>query len=122
MNFCAFWEMGKRQMTPEEVFPILRSVNLIGVMTAVIQVEIQNKIVDIKFKNPNTSNQVSKIRSAADQIRKDLAYQFKVKDLDSLNNDHALAMWRIFDHFTELSTQQINDFMDGVDQFKKEGE
>nr|GEY82300.1 hypothetical protein [Tanacetum cinerariifolium] len=47
----------KREMTPEEVLPILKSVHVIGVMAAVIEVEIQNRIFDVKFKNPSTTNQ-----------------------------------------------------------------
>lgn len=111
--------MAKRQLTPQEQYPILKSVQIIGVLSHLIQIEYQSRLVDVRFKQPAVNNNARKIKEAAEQIQKDLAFQFKLKDREQMQYEHSIELWRVFDHFAELTTEQIREFMDGVDKVKQ---
>jgi len=111
--------MIKTAPTPETVFEILKSAHVIGLLAKAIDVEYQKRIVDTKFKNPNTNNHVRRIKEASETIQKDLAYQFKVKDYEAMTYDYVLQFHRLVDYFSEKSADQIREFMDGVEKLKE---
>lgn len=111
----------RRELTPEEIFPILKQTHLIGLFASLIDLEFHNRIFDAKFKNPSTTLHAARIKESAEQIRLDLSYQFKVKDLDNFSYAHTYEMWRACDHFGEMSTDELRAYNDGIEQLKKEG-
>lgn len=112
--------MIKTAPTPKTVFEILKSAHVIGLLAKTIDVEYQTRIVDTKFKNPNTNNHVRRIKEASETIQKDLAYQFKVKDYEAMTYDYVLQFHRLIDYFAEKSADQIREFMDGVENLKED--
>jgi len=112
--------MIKQHITPESVFEVLKSAHIIGLLAKTIDVELQQRVVDTKFKNSNTNNHVRRIKEGVEVIQKDLAYQFKVKDYESMTYDYALQFHRLVDYFSEKSADQIREFMDGVEQLKED--
>jgi len=112
--------MIKQHITPESVFEVLKSAHIIGLLAKTIDVELQQRVVDTKFKNSNTNNHVRRIKEASETIQKDLAYQFKVKDYDAMTYDYALQFHRLVDYFSEKSADQLRDFMDGVEKLKED--
>ena len=102
----------------ERIYPILKSVHTIGVLAEMIGIEYQNHAVSIKFKQPSTNQHASRIRESANQITKDLAFQFKVTDRDTLTYEHALQLHRLVSHFIDLGIERTTEFMDLVDEGK----
>lgn len=111
--------MAKRQLTVQEQYPILKSVQIMGVLAHLIQIEYQTRICDLKFKQPSVNNHARKIKESTEQIQKDLAFQFKLKDREQMAYEHSVELWRVFDHFCKLTTEEVRDFMDGVDELKQ---
>ena len=110
--------MIKTAPTPKTVFEILKSAHIIGLLAKTIDVEMQNRIIDTKFTNPNTNNHVRRIKEASQTIQKDLAYQFKVKDYESMTYDYVLEFYRVVNFFSEKSADELREFMDGVEQME----
>lgn len=110
----------KQQMTPEKVYPILKSTHIIGVLAEVIKVEHRMRLFDVKFKQPLLNNHCRKIIESANQIQTDLAIQFKTMKRDELTYEHALQLHRLLDHFIELGIERTEHFMDLVDKSKAE--
>lgn len=111
----------KRPMTDEQCEPILKSVHMIGVLAEVIKVEHRDRIFDTRFKSPNMNNHANKIIQSCDQLQKDLAFQFKLKDRERMQYQEALQLWRIIDHFVDCGAERMEEFMDLVDKSKKDG-
>lgn len=107
-------------MSPERLYPILKSVHMIGVLAEMIKVEHCNRVIDTKFKQPSTNNHASRIVESANQIQKDLTFQFKCMDREELTYEHALQLHRLLDHFIDLGIERTTEFMDLVEAKKAE--
>lgn len=107
-------------MTPERLYPILKSTHMIGVLAEIIKVEHRISVFDVKFKQPLLNNHCRKIIESANQLQTDLAIQFKTMKRDELTYEHALQLHRLLDHFIELGIERTEHFMDLVDKSKQE--
>lgn len=112
----------KRPLTVEQAYQILESTHIISVLAEMIKVEHQIKIFDTKFKLPNTNNLANRIIEAANQIQRNTAIQFKLKDREKLTYNDAVQLHRLLTHFIEIGIERTEEFMDGVDALKAAGE
>lgn len=112
--------MKKQTMTPERLYPILKSTHMIGVLAEIIKVEHQSALVDTRFKNPNLNNHAKRILDSANQIQLDLRAKFDCMKREELTYEHALQLHRLLDHFIDIGIERTTDFMDGLDKMKQE--
>lgn len=98
---------------------ISRSIQKIYTLAETINIEIISDLTDVKFKkNIPLNNSVRNLKQSVSSIKTHIAEYGQVKDRGDFDNDFALAIWRLIDHFAFLPTEQINNFMDGVDKMK----
>ncbi len=113
--------MAKTKLTPQKQFELLRSVQLIGVMAQMIQVEFQNHFVDTKHRNPIINNHAKRIKESSETIMRYLKQSgFEIKDKEEFNYDYVLNMYEIFAHFTQMSPEQLKEYNHGLQQIIKE--
>jgi len=91
-------------------------------MASMMKVKHRENIYDTKFKLPNTNNHAKRILESSEQIARDAAIQFKLKNREQLDDHYAPHYLRLLDHFVELGIERTIEFMDGVDKLKADGE
>lgn len=107
-------------MTPERLYPILKSTHMIGVLAEIIKVEHRDRIFDTKFKQPLLNNHAKRILESANQIQLDLRAKFDCMKREELTYEHALQLHRLLDHFIDIGIERTTEFMDGLDKMKEE--
>ena len=107
-------------MKDETTKEILRHVQTLTVMADVMTIEIQQRMIDNKFKSPIVNNHVRRIKESLSQIKLHLTTIAKPIDRDLMQYAHATEVYRVFKYFGTCSTQQLSEIMDAYEQFDKE--
>ena len=111
----------KRPIALNEQFKILKSTHIIGVLSEVIQLEHQYRVFHIDFKTPNVMFAANQIKQSALEIDKEIHKSFVVKDQDAITYDYVIQFHRLIDHFSDMTSDKIKEFMDLVDKSKEAG-
>lgn len=111
-------------MTIEERRELLtKNLASISLLCELINIYYINSIKDTRFRSPKTQSKAKKIQEFAKSIQsKELGKVIKLKDesRDEMENNHALQLFRLFDHFVFMPTASIEEFMDGIDKIENE--
>lgn len=98
---------------------ILNHVQNMSVLATCMDIEFHNDLVDYKFKEPTMNNHIRRIRESLEQIKKGLSFKYKVTDREFMTYVHAGAVYRVFDYFSTMDTDQLNSIMDGFDELER---
>lgn len=72
-----------------------------------------------RFKNPRIERKADKIKEFANSIAgKELRDLIVIKHEDEFKDDHALQLWRIFNHFMLRPTAALEEFADGIEEME----
>ena len=107
-------------MKDETTKEILRHVQTLTVMADVMQIEIQQRMIDHKFKSPSINNHVRRIKESLERVKIELTFLANPIDRDHLQYAHATEIYRLFKYFATMSTDQLSEIMDAYEQFDKE--
>lgn len=100
----------KKRLSEQKQFDIVRSIQMIGVMAKMIDVEFHQHIVDTKFRNPIINNHARKIKESTEQIIKLLTQSGALlKDQEKFDYEYVLNLYKIFEHVTQMSYEQISE-------------
>ena len=105
-------------MTPQKQYDILRSVQLIGVMAQMIEIEFSKHMVDNKFRNPIINNHSRRIKESAEQIRKLL---MKPLDNEFFTYEYATNMYEIFETLATFEAEKIIEYNEGLKKIMENG-
>lgn len=113
--------MAKKQISIEKQYQILRSIQLIGVMAQMIDVEFQKHIIDTKHRSPIINNHARKIKQSTDAIIGLLKQSgFTPKDSEKFNYEYVLNMYEVFEHFTMMDYEQLEEYIVGLRKLLKQ--
>lgn len=113
--------MIQKKITGERRQQISASLLKISILAKLIQLEHAAELT-IKFNKPEINRFASRIGSDATAIQNHLAAGEKVSiRYDSLENvdEFTTELYRAFEYFMCLDTEQIREFMDGVRQLQE---
>lgn len=99
----------------KKIKDILHSVQAISALAECITIEFYNDLVDHKFKQPILNQKSKRIKEYADDIKKLCTVHTKVLDKEYMEYEHSVAMHRLFKWFCLLDANQINEYMDRVE-------
>lgn len=106
-------------MTIEEKRELLtKNLASISLLCELINIYYLNSVKDTRFRSPKTQSKAQKIQEFVKSIQsKELGHAIKLKDesRDEMENNHALQLFRLFDHFVFMPTASIEEFMDGIE-------
>lgn len=103
-------------MTKEEkIKQILKSVQTINALANCIIIEYQVLLVDKPFTSPVLNQKAKRIKEYAEDIKKCYSQYARSLDQEFSDNEHALALWRLFDYFSLMETGQLNRYLDLVE-------
>lgn len=98
----------------------MQTIQKLNAIAEVANIEITATVTDVKFKgNIPLNNAIRNLKASTESIRLHLAEYGNVKDRKDFDNEFALAMWRVVDLFSGMGTEQINSFVDGVEESNK---
>lgn len=111
----------KQQLSIHKQFELLRSVQLIGVMAQMIDVEFQKHFIDTKHRNPIINNHAKRIKESSEAIGRLLKQSgFAPKDGDKFNYEYVLNMYEVFEHFTTMDYEQLEEYLTGLRKLLKQ--
>lgn len=92
----------------------------IHALCELIKIYYYNSIKDTRFKNPRITSKADKIKEFADSIAgKELRDLIVMKHRDVFEDEHALQLWRIFNHFLLKPTAALEEFADGIEKMEE---
>lgn len=107
-------------MTTEKRRELLtKNLASISFLCELINIYYINSIKDTKFRSPRTQSKAQKIQEFVKSIQsKELGQAIKLKadSKDKMENEHALQLFRVFDHFVFMPTDQLEEFADSLDK------
>lgn len=97
----------KEPFTLERKVNLLKSVQMIGLLTTMIQHEYDIALVDSKFLNPNINNHSRKIRESAQAIHTSIAEVAFIKDPRFFNEEYATEIDELLTNFVDHSIEDL---------------
>lgn len=104
-------------MIPEKEQRILQHCQTMGVLANCIEIEFMQDLVDARWKDPNLNNHVRKLKESLRQIKLGLAYKFKVKDQELMDNELSPQVHRLFKYFSTMDVNQLRDIIDAYEAY-----
>lgn len=98
-------------------FDLHKTINVIGTFADLMDYASKIYLFDTKFKLPEINYQRKRVIEGIKSIQTHMRANIAVKCEDALE-ERNIALFRVMDHFIEMSTSQIEEFMDGVDKMK----
>ena len=105
-------------MTPQKQYEILRSVQLIGTLSKMIEIEFSKHLVDNKFRNPIINNHARRIKESTEQIQKML---MKPLDNEFFTYEYATNMYEIFEVLATFEADKIIEYNEGLKKMIENG-
>lgn len=112
----------KVMYTPEKEVKVLAYVQFVAICAELIKIEYQDFICDLRFRNPIINNHSKRIIESADAISRSLSSISFNTDREGFTYNTSLQFHRLAKHFMNLTPQQIEEFMDLIDNEMKKGE
>jgi DNA-directed RNA polymerase subunit F len=103
----------------KKVKDVLHSVQTISALANCIIIEHQNDLIDSRFKIPVLNQKAKRIREYSEDIKKAFAAFTVIKDEEYMEYEHSSAMHRLFKWFALLDAEQINSYMDELENLDK---
>lgn len=102
-------------MTPQKQYDILRSVQLIGVMAQMIEIEFHSHLVEANFRNPMMEVHAKEIKLRCQQILNDLVESgVNIKCNDTFTEEYATNMYEIFETLATFEAEKIIEYNEGL--------
>lgn len=112
-----FIELKEKDMENNKTYNIVRSMQVLLDLSHCIQLEWQNYMPDNKFKNPIMNQKAKRIREDAEDIKRLCMQAVKMKEeKDFVEIEHPYALLRVFRYFSNVDTNQINEYIDKLEQ------
>jgi N-formylglutamate amidohydrolase len=112
----------KRVITDEAIADLLEHTQFIGLCSELVKIEYANRLVDHKFKNPSINQHASRISQSAEMIQIHLASLTFNKDREFFSYAYCVQLHRILKHFMQLTIDQMDTFMTGVEKMQAEAD
>lgn len=103
------------KLPEDKILRVLKSAQNIALLAECISVEFQTDLVDTRFRQPAINQHSKRIRDSIEAIKIHLAGMVKNKDREFFSYDYAVEIHRVIDYFSNMSVEQVRDFMDRVE-------
>lgn len=95
---------------------ILKSAQVIGTLVECINIEVMHDLIDARFKHPTINNHNRRLKESIQGIKLHLGTIVQVKDRDHFDYEFAVEMHRLVTHFCGMTTEQIKQIMDVIEE------
>lgn len=95
---------------------ILKTAQFIGGISRCMDIEVTKDLTDARFKHPTLNNHNRRIKEGIKGISNYIGTIVQVKNRDEFDYDYSVELHRVITHFCGLTTEQLREFMDRVDE------
>ena len=103
----------------QKTMQFLTTLGAIMTHIASAEIGIQHYLIDYRFKDPNLNNHFRRVKKGLNAIKSHFNRFSKVKDKDEFDYDYSIEFYRATQHFTKMSTEQLKEYADGIDEVIK---
>jgi len=109
--------MKDEKYSPKRIASIVDSTQTIIALANSISLEWHSELVDTKFNNPAINQKTKRIISDTQDI---LKHCFTIvnpkREMDYIQYEHATEVLRVLKFFSNMSTEQLREYMDLVEK------
>lgn len=110
----------KRTVTPEKAENIFASLQSVAVLVELISIELRNDLHDHRLNNANLNNHVKRIKESTAYIKASLKPMIDAKDREYFEFEHCAALSSLFNYFTTMPMEAIEDTLNHIEELKKQ--
>lgn len=106
----------KQTISPERIKGILTDVQFMAVVAQLVENWFQYHLVDANLRNPVYRNSARQIITAAERIKKEIAFNFNLINKEALVYDVSIQLDRALSFFMMLPAETIDEIMSGLEE------